>query len=339
MTGHRTSSDHPIRVDWLEPADAPLLGSAFGGRLGMTFLPGKHAAGLAGEHRRDLAADLDRFRDVHRADVLLVLVEDAELERFGVAGLPDAAAARGIELLRHPIPDGGIPADAAALRGTLDAVLARLRVGASVVVACRGGLGRTGLIVACLVRELGEPDTERAIEMTRAARRGAIETAGQRAFIIAWTWPARDPAFHRPLAARLADLAALAPVLESAIEADFGTWSIPPPAGGVSHFPQFAFGPVGEAFLAAVGHGGWVFPFDWGTWLQTAEGRALQEVGAADAGGAAVAGATPLQLARLLTAIVRSDRFTEGSIAGAFGSGLLLAITRRAGALADAALR
>jgi len=330
MTRHLTSADHPIRVDWLDPADVPLLGSAFGGRLGMTFLPGKHAAGLAGEHRRDLAADLDRLRDAHGADVLLVLVEDAELERFGVAGLPDAAAPRGIELLRHPIPDGGIPADTAALRRTLDAVLARLRVGASVVVACRGGLGRTGLVVACLVRELGKPNAERAIEVTRATRKRAVETDGQRAFIAAWTWPARDPAFDRPLAARLAELGGLVPVLESATEADFGTWSTPPPEGGVSFFPQFTLGLVGEAFLAEVGRGGWVFPFDWGTWLQTAEGRALQE------GGAAVAGATPLQLARLLTAIVRSDRFTDGSIAGAFGSGLLLAIARRARVLADA---
>jgi hypothetical protein len=47
----------------------------------------------------------------------------------------------------------------------------------------------------------------------------------------------------------------------------------------------------------------------------------------------ATAAATPDQLARLLTAIVRSDRFVEGSIAGAFDSGLLARIARRAAAL------
>jgi len=48
-----------------------------------------------------------------------------------------------------------------------------------------------------------------------------------------------------------------------------------------------------------------------------------------------VAAATPEQLAMLLTAIVRSDRFVEGSIAGAFESGLLVAICRRAATLLE----
>jgi uncharacterized protein DUF6508 len=39
------------------------------------------------------------------------------------------------------------------------------------------------------------------------------------------------------------------------------------------------------------------------------------------------------QLAWLLTAIIRSDRFVEGSIAGAFESGLLARIARRAAVL------
>jgi len=321
------------RVDWLEPVDFGTgSDAALGGRLGMTILPGKHSPGQPAERGRDLAADLDRLRDVHRSDVLLVLVEDAELERLGVGGLLEAAAARGIELLRHPIRDGAIPSDPAALRRTLDAVLARLRVGASVVVACREGLGRTGLVVACLLREVSSLDGAAAVSVVRRRRPGAVETAEQASFVAEWTWPERPAAFHRPLVDRLRELADLEPVLASATEADFGTWSTPPPKGDVLHLPQYAFGAAGEAFLAVVGRGGWVFPFDWGAWLATPEGAALHGDGAAEA----VVRATPLQLARLLTAIVRSDRFVEGSIAGAFGSGLLLAIARRAGALADA---
>ena len=67
--------------------------------------------------------------------------------------------------------------------------------------------------------------------------------------------------------------------------------------------------------------------FDWGSWLQTPEGAALWD------DPAALAAATPDQLEMLLTAIIRSDRFVEGSIAGAFESGLLVRIARRAGVL------
>lgn len=126
---------------------------------------------------------------------------------------------------------------------------------------------------------------------------------------------------------RLRPLAALVSTLESA-GADFGTWEVPPPVGGVGSLGYYVFGPAGKAFLEAVRRGGWITAgFDWGAWLQSDEGRALRDR------PEALAAAAPEQLARLLTAIVRSDRFVEGSIAGAFESGLLGRIARRADVL------
>ena len=121
-------------------------------------------------------------------------------------------------------------------------------------------------------------------------------------------------------------LADLAPVLE-APDADFGHWFTPPPKDGVRSMGWYEFGPAGEAFRAAAA--GWILPsFDWRAWLEGQEGSGLRKP-------EAVAAATPEQLAMLLTAIVRSDRFVEGSIEGAFESGLLAAICRRAAALLD----
>jgi Family of unknown function (DUF6508) len=68
--------------------------------------------------------------------------------------------------------------------------------------------------------------------------------------------------------------------------------------------------------------------FDWRSWLESGEGSALRTP-------VAVAGATQEQLAKLLTAIIRSDRFVEGSMEGAFESGLLAAICRRAAMLLE----
>jgi hypothetical protein len=133
------------------------------------------------------------------------------------------------------------------------------------------------------------------------------------------------------LADRLRPLAELVPLLESPT-ADFGHWEVPPERDGVMSLGYYVFGPAGDAFRSAVGRGGWVVAgFDWRTWLGTPEGEAMRS----DPG--AVAAATPEQLAWLLTAIVRSDRFVEGSIEGAYESGLLARIARRAAALLDGA--
>ena len=128
-------------------------------------------------------------------------------------------------------------------------------------------------------------------------------------------------------AERLRALADLVPILE-APDADFGRWETPPPRDGVYSMGWFEFGPTAKRWREGVGRGGWVIAgFDWRMWLETDEGRAMQE------GTDTLAAATPDQLGKLLTAIVRSDRFVEGSIEGAFKSGLLARTCRRAAAL------
>jgi ADP-ribosyl-[dinitrogen reductase] hydrolase len=55
--------------------------------------------------------------------------------------------------------------------------------GNRIVVHCRGGLGRTGVIAARLLIELGEaPD--KALQRVRAARPGAVETPEQEDYVL-----------------------------------------------------------------------------------------------------------------------------------------------------------
>ena len=87
-------------------------------------------------------------------------------------------------------------------------------------------------------------------------------------------------------------------------------------------------GPDAEAFRRAIGSNGWLLPaFDWNAWALTDAGRALTT------DPAAVATATPTDIARLLTALVRGDRFYEGTLAHAFESGMMLAVAERCAAL------
>jgi protein-tyrosine phosphatase len=153
------------------------------GRLGITFLPGKRGTGIAGRHWRDLDADLERLRSW--GDTLVLLVEDNELVEAGVADIADHAARHGILLIRFPIPDPHVPRDIGAYRVLVQDIAQRIRDGRSVVIACRGGIDRSGMTAACVLQELGA-DAESAIKRTQAGRRGSITRPEQQALVRAW---------------------------------------------------------------------------------------------------------------------------------------------------------
>ena len=190
--GWRTSTTNPLRVDWVDLARVPGLAGT-SGRLGMTLLPGKQRDGWTGLHWRDLATDARRLRERWETDMFLLLVEDRDLDLSRAGDVVAGLEAAGIEVLRHPVPDMDVPPDPGAFRATLDGILDRLRAGRTVVVACRGGLGRTGTAVACLLVD-GGLDPEAAIRLTRASRRGTIERDRQEAFVRSWASVVRPSA-------------------------------------------------------------------------------------------------------------------------------------------------
>ncbi len=201
-------------------------------------------------------------------------------------------------------------------------------------------VGRRGLLGLERHDPLDRVDDGQALAMQQhlPGERGAVELtgsesrAGRHGRSVRGTFGAGGPVIMSAMdeTYRLRELADLVPVLE-APDANFGHWDHGPSADGGAHLPWFVPGPTEDAFRSAVGRGGWVVVgFDWMQWLQTDEGRALRD----DPGALATASAD--QLGMLLTAIVRSDRFTEGSIAGAFESGLLARIARRAASLLEA---
>jgi hypothetical protein len=86
---------------------------------------------------------------------------------------------------------------------------------------------------------------------------------------------------------------------------------------------------LGVAFLDAATRAEWIVPFDWAAWAETAEGqRLLGEP-------RHVAMATTDQLAKVLTALLRGERFSEGTLNQASENGLLLAIAQRAETLLE----
>lgn len=191
----RTSTSHPIGVDWALGPD--------GHRIGLTFAPGKAHVSALGDYRwaRDLSADLDRLVKTHGATVLACLVEDHELRGLGIPELEDEARQRGLDVRRLPIADGGVPADLAALQAFCAGLAVTARAGGVVVVHCRGGLGRTGLVGACTLVELGLTANQ-ALDAVKGARGPKCpETEAQRGVVRAYR-PTAAATTTRPALAR-----------------------------------------------------------------------------------------------------------------------------------------
>lgn len=178
-----TASAHdpaPV-VDWIPASD---FGDGLSGRLGMTVLPGKHGPSVrypGRVYRGDLDHDLGALRDA-RIVRLVLLVDDRELRRWGDLGIVERGAAAGVDVDRHPIPDGGTPDDIGAMEVAL-ASIARSRASGDVAVACMGGVGRSGLVVACALVAAGW-DAHSAIARVREVRHPtAVETRAQQDFV------------------------------------------------------------------------------------------------------------------------------------------------------------
>ena len=171
-----TSQSHPLVIDWL-PAE--LHKSA--GAVGMTSAPGKRTEhGIHGAHRRSMTADLAQLAG---ADLLVTLMEMGELLDCGMSDLELAARARGLGWEHHPIRDLSIPADLRAFHETVRSVCGLVRRNRKrVVVHCRGGHGRTGLFVACMLTRFGYTAAA-SIELVRATRKGTIHNAAQEDFV------------------------------------------------------------------------------------------------------------------------------------------------------------
>ncbi len=174
-------ADPPPRIDWVPASD---LADGRPGRIGMTVLPGKRGPSVrypGRVYRGDLDADLSALRStgVRR---LILLVDDRELARWGDVLLVTRAAAAGLEIDRHPLPDGS-PPDSVAQMDAILASISEARTSSDVAVACMGGVGRTGTVVACALVAAGWP-ADAAIARVRELRHPtAVETPSQERFV------------------------------------------------------------------------------------------------------------------------------------------------------------
>lgn len=175
----RNSTNDPLRIAELSVPGIP-------GVIGMTICPGKKGPSAYGQSwDRDLETDLELIRQDWHARVMVTLLDAHEFHMLGVEALHDLASSLlGPQWIHLEITDGEIPDSRFEQQWPLvrAQLIGTLAAGGKVLVHCRGGLGRTGLVVAQLLVETGLPADE-AISLVRSVRNGAIETTEQERYV------------------------------------------------------------------------------------------------------------------------------------------------------------
>jgi len=152
------------------------------GSLGLTLCPGKKD--VSRSWNRDLVKDLQVIR-AWGASIVVTLIEDHEFRMLSIESLADEVRALGMNWVHLPIVDVSIPdsrfegawvSDGPKLHDRLDA-------GEKILIHCRGGLGRTGLVAGRILVERGCAP-KNAIQRIRSVRPHAIETAAQEHYVM-----------------------------------------------------------------------------------------------------------------------------------------------------------
>jgi len=133
---------------------------------------------------RDLERDLKAIVE-WGANAVVTLMEAHEIIQLGVPDLGNRCEALGLAWFHLPIKDVSIP-DAAFESSwkTVGHMLRKeLKQRRGIVIHCRGGLGRTGLVAARLLIELGE-QPDHALQRVRLVRPGAVETRQQEEYVL-----------------------------------------------------------------------------------------------------------------------------------------------------------
>lgn len=156
-----------LRFDYLKPLN---------NCLGMTILPGRI------DRKRNLNQDLKEIKENGFSGVV-TLITNQELAEYGVPDLVSQYKELGLDVCHISVPDQGIPTKEEMNRvcNWIDHEIADDK---KVLLHCVGGLGRTGTVAACYLKQFKGFDTQEAIQLVRSSRSPrAIETKVQEDFV------------------------------------------------------------------------------------------------------------------------------------------------------------
>jgi protein-tyrosine phosphatase len=111
------------------------------------------------------------------------LLEPREVSELDLADQESLCRGVNLQFVSFPIPDRGVPSSSVKFANLVAVLEEGLRSGESVAVHCRAGIGRSGLLAACILGTFGvDPDS--AFGMLSRARGVAVpDTDAQVAWV------------------------------------------------------------------------------------------------------------------------------------------------------------
>ncbi|HEY1773702.1 MAG TPA: hypothetical protein VGH91_10985 [Gammaproteobacteria bacterium] len=166
-----------IRID-------PIRAGEQGGIIGLCPCPGRHEdTSTALERNARLERDVREIK-LWRPKALVSAILDEELQSLSIQNVGAFATRAGLWWFRVPIPEGKEPDERfwMAWPKAAPTLLDLLRRGEKVVVHSANGYGRSSLVAACLLVEMGfQPDA--ALVAVRAAQPNAISEPFHEIFV------------------------------------------------------------------------------------------------------------------------------------------------------------
>jgi protein-tyrosine phosphatase len=147
--------------------------SVAGGTVALCQLPGSSG---------NYASDFNRIVE-WKPDLVISLTEPHEMAEFEVSNLGSDLQAKGVAWTEWPVRDYAVPKPAqAVLSASIKNETKTILKGAGrILVHCKGGCGRTGMVVLSFMVDAGE-DPDAGLIRLRAVRPCAVETDEQRAW-------------------------------------------------------------------------------------------------------------------------------------------------------------
>jgi protein-tyrosine phosphatase len=115
--------------------------------------------------------------------VIVLLAEDEECLKKAGRNLRLLYEEKGFNVIHLPIRDFGVPSNDKLIRA-VNAVIAYAQTGRNIAIHCSAGIGRTGLFVALLAKQVLSLSGDEAIAWVRQYISGAVETAEQRQLVV-----------------------------------------------------------------------------------------------------------------------------------------------------------